>query len=70
MYKRCDHLEMIGFSDSNFAGCVDSRKSIFGYLFMLAKGTISWKSTKQSVIASSTMEAKFVACFEAIIQAL
>ena len=32
---------------------------------MLASGAVSWKSAKQSLIATSTMEAEFVACFEA-----
>ena len=61
---------MIGYLDSDFAGCVDSRKSTFGYLFLLGEGTISWKSAKQSVIALSTMKAEFVACYEATIHAL
>jgi hypothetical protein len=69
-FKRSDHLEVIGYSDSDFAGCVDSRKSTFGYLFLLAGGAISWKSAKQTIIASSTMEAEFVACFEATIHGL
>ncbi|XP_048599837.1 secreted RxLR effector protein 161-like [Brassica napus] len=69
-YRRSDQLEVIGYSDSDYAGCVDSRKSTFGYLFLLAGGAISWKSGKQSVIATSTMEAEFVACFEATIHAL
>ena len=69
-YKRSDHLEVIGYSDSDFAGCVDSRKSTFGYLFLLAGGAISWKSAKQTVIAASTMEAEFVACFEATVHGL
>src|SRR5262249_10981328 len=67
-YRRSDNLEVIGYSDSDFAGCVDTRKSTFGYLFLLARGAISWKSAKQSVIAASTMEAEFVACFEATVQ--
>ncbi|TYJ96195.1 Retrovirus-related Pol polyprotein from transposon TNT 1-94 [Cucumis melo var. makuwa] len=69
-YKRFDHLEVIGYSDSNFFGCVDIRKSTFGYLFLLVEGAISWKSAKQSVIAASTMEAEFVACFEATVHGL
>ena len=40
-YKRSDHLKVIGYSDSDFAGCVDTRKSTFGYLFLLAEGAIS-----------------------------
>ncbi|RDX71088.1 hypothetical protein CR513_49601, partial [Mucuna pruriens] len=69
-YRRSNHLEVIGYSDSDYAECVDSRKSIFGYIFLLVGRMVSWKSTKQSVIATSTMKTKFVMCFEAIIQAL
>ena len=32
---------------------------------MLVGGTVSWKSVKQTLIASSTMEAEFIACYEA-----
>ncbi|CAL1376252.1 unnamed protein product [Linum trigynum] len=64
-FRRSDHLEVIGYSDSDYAGCVDTRKSTFGYLFLLAGGAISWKSAKQSVIATSTMKAEFIACYEA-----
>jgi len=38
-------------------------------VYLLARGAISWKSAKQTVIVASTMEAEFVACFEAIVQA-
>nr|KYP58076.1 Retrovirus-related Pol polyprotein from transposon TNT 1-94 [Cajanus cajan] len=44
------------------------KKSTIGYVFLLAGGAISWKSVKQTIFASSIMEAKFVACFEATIQ--
>ena len=67
-YKKSNHLEVIGYSNSNFAGCVDTRKSTFGYTFLLVGGAILWKSAKQSIIAASTMDAKFVACFEATVQ--
>jgi len=65
MYRRTDNLEVIGYSDSDFAGCVDSRKSTSGYIFMMAGGAVSWRSAKQTLIATSTMEAEFVSCFEA-----
>ena len=68
-YRGSDHLEVIGYSDSDYAGCVDTRKSTCGYLYLLAGGAISWKSVKQSVIVTSTMEAEFMACFEAMVQA-
>ncbi|CAH9072186.1 unnamed protein product [Cuscuta epithymum] len=69
-FKRSDQLEVIGYSNSDFVGCVDSRKSTSGYLFILAEGAVSWKSGKQTIIATSTMEAEFVACFEATVHGL
>ena len=65
MYRRTDNLEVIGYSDSDFAGCIDSRKSTSGYIFMMASGAVSWRSAKQTLTATSTMEAEFVSCFEA-----
>ncbi|RVW28514.1 Retrovirus-related Pol polyprotein from transposon TNT 1-94 [Vitis vinifera] len=46
MYIRTNNLEVVGYSDSDFAGCFDSRKSTFGYIFILAGGAISWRSVK------------------------
>ena len=37
---------------------------------MMAGGAISWKSVKQTLTATSTMEAKYVACYEATCQAV
>ena len=69
-YKRSSHLEVIGYSVLDYAGFVDSRKSTFDYMLLLPGGAISWKSGKQSIIAASTMEVEFVACFKAIVHAL
>lgn len=35
-YRRSDQLEVIGYSNLDFAGCVDIKKFIFGYLLLLA----------------------------------
>ena len=64
-YRRSNHLEIMGYSDSDFIGCLDSRKSTSAYIFMLARGAVSWKSVKQTLIAFSTMEAEFIACYQA-----
>ena len=65
MYRRTDELEVISYSDSEFAGCVDYKKSTSGYIFMLVDGVVSWRSAKQTLTATSTIEAEFVSCFEA-----
>ncbi|KAL6347340.1 hypothetical protein AAG906_016797 [Vitis piasezkii] len=55
------------FIDSNKMGYAISSS---GYVFMLAKEVVSWKSVKQSLIATSTMEVEFTACYEASNQAM
>ncbi|RVW21180.1 Retrovirus-related Pol polyprotein from transposon TNT 1-94 [Vitis vinifera] len=64
-YRRSSHLEIVGYSDSDFVGYLDSRRSTLGYVFMLAGGVVSWKSVKQTLIVSSTMEAEFISCYKA-----
>ena len=64
-YRRSDHLEINGYSDFNFVGCQDSRKSTSSYIYLLAGDAISWRSVKQTIVASSTMAVEFVACYEA-----
>lgn len=41
IYMRTENLEIKGYSNSEFAGCVDLRKSTSGYIFMLAGGVVS-----------------------------
>ncbi|XP_074299962.1 secreted RxLR effector protein 161-like [Silene latifolia] len=65
MFRRTENIEVVGYSDSDYAGCIDSRKSTSGYVFMLADGAASWRSVKQTLTATSTMEAEFVPSFEA-----
>jgi hypothetical protein len=36
---------------------------MLGYIFTLAGGAISWKSSKQTITASSTMQAKYLSCY-------
>jgi hypothetical protein len=65
-YKRTHNLEVIGYSDADFAGCVDSQRSTSGYVFTLTSGAISWRSCKQTITTSSTMYVEFIACYEAV----
>ena len=51
---------LVGYADSDFAGCTQSRKSTSGYVFLLAGGAISWKSKKQSIVATSSCEAEYI----------
>ncbi|XP_068641849.1 secreted RxLR effector protein 161-like [Aristolochia californica] len=58
---QADKLELIGYFDSDYQGCLDTCKSTFDFIFMFGGGAISWKSKKQDCVAQSTMEAEYVA---------
>ena len=61
MYDGKLGTKVVGYSDSDYAGCPSQRKSTSGYVFLLAGGAISWKSKKQSIVATSSCEAEYVA---------
>ena len=63
-------LRLVRYSDADWGGDLDQRKSTSGYVFLLNKGAISWCSKKQTCIALSTMEAEFIACSTAVQEAI
>ena len=50
-----------GYSDSDWAGDKDSRKSTSGFIFMLIGGPLSWCSKRQATVALSLTEAEYIA---------
>jgi hypothetical protein len=68
-YRKSNELKFVGYADADFAGG-DLRKSTSGYIFTLAGGAISWKSSKQTIIVSSIMQTEFLSCYMAVGQAV
>jgi hypothetical protein len=52
---------LTGYSDSDFASDKDDSRSIGGYVYYLFGSPISWRSQKQSVVATSSTEAEYIA---------
>ncbi|KAL0418236.1 UNVERIFIED_CONTAM: Retrovirus-related Pol polyprotein from transposon TNT 1-94 [Sesamum radiatum] len=50
-----------GYSDANWISDSKDTKSTSGYVFTIGGGAVSWKSSKQTCIARSTMESEFIA---------
>lgn len=57
--------KLMGYSDSDYANCVDSSRSIGGYCFSLGSGMISWSSKKQATVADSSCYAEYIALHDA-----
>ena len=57
--------DLVCFSDASYAFVNEMSRSITGYLFKIAGGPISWKSYRQHSVASSTMEAEYMALSDA-----
>ncbi|XP_075086149.1 secreted RxLR effector protein 161-like [Nicotiana tabacum] len=49
-----------GYSDANWITGLSETKSTIGYVFIIGGGAVSWKSSKKTCIARSTMESQFI----------
>uniref|UniRef100_A0A3Q7HKK4 Reverse transcriptase Ty1/copia-type domain-containing protein n=1 Tax=Solanum lycopersicum TaxID=4081 RepID=A0A3Q7HKK4_SOLLC len=56
---------LCGYTDSDMAGDVDTRKSTSGYLVTFAGGAVSWQSRLQKCVALSTTEGELIVVVEA-----
>ncbi len=61
---------LVGFSDADWAGDRDSRKSTTGHCYLYAGAVVSWLSQRQPIVALSSTEAEYVALSSAAQQAV
>lgn len=60
-YKRNTEVNLLGYTDSDYARDVDDRRSTSGYVFLLNGTAICWSSRKQDIVTLSSTEAEYVA---------
>ncbi|KAK9931774.1 hypothetical protein M0R45_019038 [Rubus argutus] len=70
LYKKEGNRDLAAFTDSDYAGCLEDRKSTSGYAFLLSSGAVAWSSKKQPIVTLSTTEAEFVAAAVCACQAV
>lgn len=54
-------LEMIGFTDADWASEIDERRSCTGNVIVMTGGAVTWMSKRQPIVALSSTEAEYIA---------
>jgi hypothetical protein len=52
-------LQLTGYSDADWARCMDTRRSVTGWCMFLGNAFISWKSKKQDQISKSSTKSEY-----------
>jgi len=69
-FQACENEPFVyGYSDADWAGDVETRKSTSGYAFFVAGGLVSWKTRLQSIVTLSSTEAEYAALAETLREA-
>ncbi|KAF8064476.1 Retrovirus-related Pol polyprotein from transposon TNT 1-94 [Scenedesmus sp. PABB004] len=63
-------LHLVGYTDADYAGCPDTRRSTSAFVFTMGGGAVSWCSQRQKTVSVSTAEAEYVAAAAAVKEAL
>jgi hypothetical protein len=58
---RSNSLLVSGFSDADWTGCLDDRRSTGGFAIFLGSNLVSWSAQKQPTISRSSTKAKYKA---------
>lgn len=69
-YGRGGNGDLLGYTDSDYAGDIDDCKSTSGYVFLLSGGAVAWSSRKQPIVTLSSTEAEYVAAATCACQAI
>jgi len=60
-YANNNDVELVRYTDCDWGGDIETRKSTSGYTFHLGASAVSWYSKKQPIIALSTTEVEYIA---------
>jgi hypothetical protein len=64
------HAQLLGYSDADWAGDRETRRSTTGYVFKMAGASVSWASRLQQSVALSSTESEYMAASAAVQEAV
>ena len=62
LYFVGDGMTLNAWSDADHAGCVDTRRSMSGYIVKIGSTAVAWQCKRQACVALSSCESEYVAC--------
>jgi len=66
LLRPCAQTDLVVYSDADWAGCPDTRKSTSGYAVFLGDNLVSWSSKRQTAVSRSSAEAEYRAVANAV----
>ena len=60
VYERRGSVQLAGFTDVDWEGCVEDRRSSSGYCFIIGLGVVSWFNRKQKSVALTLAKAEYM----------
>nr|XP_019707020.1 uncharacterized protein LOC109506028 [Elaeis guineensis] len=64
------HLNVEAYSDADWAGSIDNRRSISSYCIFIGGNLVTWRSKKQDIVARSSAEAEYRAMAQGICEVI
>ncbi|KAE8666843.1 hypothetical protein F3Y22_tig00112490pilonHSYRG00048 [Hibiscus syriacus] len=69
-YSVSNDYKLVGYSDSDWGGDIDNRRSTTGFVFFMGDIAFTWISKKQPIVTLSTCEAEYVAATSCVCHAI
>jgi hypothetical protein len=70
LFSKNGHTRIEVYTDADWAGCLDDRKSTSSYCSFIGGNLVTWRSKKQNVVARSTAEAEYRAMTQGVSEGL
>ena len=70
LFSKHGHFRIEAFTDADWAGSLDDRRSTSGYCTLVGGNLVTWRSKKQNVVARSSAEAEYRAMAQGVCEIL
>jgi hypothetical protein len=69
LQRSASSSELTVYTDEDWAGCPDTRRSISGYAVFLGDNLVSWSSKRQNIVSRSSAEAEYRTVANGVVEA-